>query len=288
MAPSAAELDSLRPALLDGLRQLPGPWNPPPEPGESPPAAPEQPGPWNPPPEPGDPHPAPGDPHPAPGKTRAEKLHSPSLEKLADQLLSYTAELYRFNEKLGLVQAEPSEFIHAHLLDSLAPVAALPPRTAERFGGAASLIDVGTGAGLPGIPLALAFPGLSVTLLDRAGRRCGFLRNVLAILGRRDISIIQGDLKEGSRRSEGGFDLLTARAFHPLEPKLYGELQRILGKGGEMVLYKGRREQTEAELSSLLESLKARGERLPEGEIREVDVPGLERERTVLLLSRFA
>ena len=55
-----------------------------------------------------------------------------------------------------------------------------------------------------------------------------------------------------------------------------------------MVLYKGRREQTEAELSSLLESLKARGERLPEGEIREVDVPGLERERTVLLLSRFA
>jgi 16S rRNA (guanine527-N7)-methyltransferase len=254
VALSAAELDSLRPELLDGLRRLPGPWNSVSAPGA-----------------------------PRPGRPR-----SPGPEKLADQLLAYTAELYRFNEKLGLVQAEPSAFIHADLLDSLAPVAALPQRTADRFAGAASLIDVGTGAGLPGVPLALAFPGLSVTLLDRAGRRCGFLRNLLAILGRRDISIIQGDLKEGARRAEGGFDLLTARAFHPLNPKLYGELRRVLLEGGEMVLYKGRREQTEAELSSLIESLKARGEPLPEGEIRDVDVPGLERERTVLLLSRSA
>ncbi|MFP4425980.1 MAG: 16S rRNA (guanine(527)-N(7))-methyltransferase RsmG [Spirochaetaceae bacterium] len=254
MAVSASELDSLRPALLAGLRHIPGPWNQDPESGKTPPETPP----------------------------------SPALEKLADGLLAYTAELYRFNEKLGLVEAEPAEFVHAHLLDSLAPIAALPQEIGERFRGRNSLIDVGSGAGLPGIPLALAFPELSVTLLDRAGRRCGFLRNVLAILGRREVSIYQGELTEGRRRLGGSFDLLTARAFRPLNRKLYGELTALLSEGGEMVLYKGRRGQTEAELASLLEGLELRGEPSPKSEIRDVQVPGLGRERTVLLLSRSA
>lgn len=213
---------------------------------------------------------------------------SAERKALVENLLSYTAELYRFNDKLRLVDAEPEQFVTAHLLDSLAPMSELPPPTVELFEKGVSLLDLGSGAGLPGIPLALAFPQLSVTLLDRSGRRCGFLRNAKAILGRRDISIVQGDLKEGARRYAGAFDLVTARAFHPLDSKLFGELRSLLTPEGEIVLYKGRRDQAEAELSRLFEALEARGERLPERVLRDVDVPGLERERTLLLLKRCA
>lgn len=256
MALSSEVIDSLRTPLLEGLRGLSGPWNRPPDPGAS--------------------------------ESRAAGPGTPDSETLAEALLTYAAELYRFNEKLGLVEAEPQTFVYAHLLDALAPISVFPAGTSRLFGEKVSLVDVGSGAGLPGIPLALAFPQLSVSLLDRSGRRCGFLRNAVAILGRRDISIVQGDLREASRRYPGAFDVLTSRAFHPLEPKLFGELQGLLGPEGEMLFYKGRRDQTEAENSRLLEALEARGERLPETLIRDVDVPALERERTLLLIRRSA
>lgn len=254
MSLSPEELDSLRRPLLEGIRALQSAWSSfAPETSTGPEA------------------------RPAPET-------STGPEALADTLLAYTAEIYRFNEKLGLVEAEPPEFVHAHLLDSLAPVAALPERSRRKLLRGAMTLDLGSGAGLPGIPLALAFPKLKMTLLDRSGRRCGFLRNAVAILGRRDITVLQGTLKEGGRRLAGKVELLFARAFHPLDARLYEGLSRLLSPSGEMILYKGRREQVESELSVLRRELQEKSKEPPESEIREVDVPGLERERSVLIM----
>lgn len=259
MSLSPEELDSLRRPLLDGIRTLQGA-----ESGSSPPAA-----------------------------TSLGLERSPGAvgrawpvvpEELVDKLLRYTAELFRFNEKLGLVEASPREFVHAHLLDSLSPVAFLPESTRRRLSEGSMAVDLGSGAGLPGIPLALAFPELEMTLLDRSGRRCGFLRNAVAILGRRDITVLQGTLKEGGRRLAGKVELLFARAFHPLEASLYEALAGLLSPSGEMILYKGRREQAESELSGLERELRENGKQLPESTVLEVGVPGLERERSVLVM----
>lgn len=209
-------------------------------------------------------------------------------ESLAAKLLVYTAELFRFNDKLRLVDADPEEFVFAHLLDSLAPAAALPPDSAERLIRGARMVDLGSGAGLPGIPLALAFPELQMTLLDRSGRRCGFLRNAVAILGRRDIAVFQGTLQEGRRRLPEGQELLVARAFRPLSGELYRELLALLAPGGEVLLYKGRLEQVKKELEDLRGELLQEGKEPPEATIEGVDVPGLQRERSLLRIRKFA
>lgn len=217
---------------------------------------------------------------------------------LADRLLSYTREVYRFNEALGLVDAEPEVFIYAHLLDSLALLAPaagvrellLPGGSAGQGGSeradASRVIDVGSGAGLPGIPLALACEELSLTLMDRSGRRCGFLRNAVAMLGRRDIEVVERDLARLDARNRGRFNLLLARAFRPLKAEVYRELSALLDAGGQMLLYKGRKESVEEEVRALTEEL-GHG-RAPEAEITPLAVPGLDRERTLLRLRMSA
>lgn len=206
-------------------------------------------------------------------------------EELADSLLTYTAELYRFNDKLGLVEAAPPEFIHAHLLDSLTP---LPLIAAA----GKNLIDLGSGAGLPGIPLALALPELTVTLLDRSGRRCGFLRNAVAILRRPDIEVVQGDLSRagapGGAAGESRWRVVTARAFRPLNRALLEQILPLLAPGGTLFLYKGRLTAAEEELSAVLSEFSRVGEKPPEAELQELKVPGLDRERCLLRLRKSA
>lgn len=211
-------------------------------------------------------------------------------EAVLQSLLTYTEELFRFNPKLGLVDATPGEFVSAHLLDSLAPLSVLPEDVLSRLEGDVSLLDVGSGAGLPGIPLAISFPRLATTLLDRSGRRCGFMRNAVAILGRRDIDILQGDLDEASRL-EGyreSFDFVVARAFRPLELPIWRRLRPLVRPGGVILLYKGRRDQCEGEVERLEEALLLDGDALPDREIISLEVPGLERERTLLLFTMSA
>lgn len=208
-----------------------------------------------------------------------------SPEELTDSLLRYTEELFRFNEKLGLVEAEPEAFVYAHLLDSLAPLYQLPPEIDRRLAAEVTLIDVGSGAGLPGIPIALARPQLRVTLLDRSGRRCGFLRNSVAMLRRGDIEVVQGDLSTAGERLSP-HRLLTARAFRPLGPDIYRRLCELLEADGVMVLYKGRLKEAEGEAESLLADLRAAGRREPAVDVLALEVPGLRRERCVTLIRK--
>jgi 16S rRNA (guanine527-N7)-methyltransferase len=118
-----------------------------------------------------------------------------------------------------------------HLLNSAA-IAALVPAGAR-------VVDVGSGAGLPGIPLALVRPDLTITLLEPLARRVTFLDECVDRLGLSTVTVVRGRAEEGPvRRSLGGADVVTARAVAPLE-KLAGWCLPLLRPGGLLLAMKG-------------------------------------------------
>ena len=108
-------------------------------------------------------------------------LESLQLDRaLAEPLLAYLALLLRWNAAYNLTAIrDPREMVAKHLLDSLAMHAATAPLAAA--GG--SLADLATGAGFPGIPLAIAQPGLQVALVESNGKKARFLREAVRSLG---------------------------------------------------------------------------------------------------------
>ena len=118
-----------------------------------------------------------------------------------------------------------------HLLNSAA-IASLVPAGAR-------VVDVGSGAGLPGIPLALVRPDLTVTLLEPLARRVAFLTECVDRLGLERVTVVRGRAEEGPvRRDLGGADVVTARAVAPLD-KLAGWCLPLLRPGGRLLAMKG-------------------------------------------------
>lgn len=219
------------------------------------------------------------------------RLSDPGLR---DDLVRYVRELELWNPRLGLVEASGAELITKHILDCLAAVPSLIVRLEgirERGAWPAdrplALADIGSGAGLPGVLLALALRRLSplavtMTLVEKQQRRVGFLLNVKALLGLRDLEVCQDSLEAVGTRQPGRFALVTARAFRPLEGGIVRELGRLLAAEGELFLFKGRRDR-------IAEELAAAG--LMEGkgvQIAALAVPGLEEERHLVLVAARA
>jgi 16S rRNA (guanine527-N7)-methyltransferase len=181
-----------------------------------------------------------------------------------ERLLDYVELLARWNASYNLTAVrEPRGMLTAHLLDSLA-VADLVrgPRVA----------DVGSGAGLPGIPLAIVSPELEVTLIDSNGKKARFLREAVRVLRLANVRI-------EARRVEdvhGAFDTVTARAFAALADmiRLAGHL---LADDGVLVALKG-----------LVNKDEILG--LPGGfvvrEVRALRVPGLAAARHAVIIGR--
>lgn len=119
---------------------------------------------------------------------------------------------------------EAARIEQRHLADSL--LFALP----WRLQAPTALLDVGSGAGLPGIPLAVAWPECRVTLLDRSTRRCQLARRAQRVLELTNVEIRHGDLGEIETKS---WPAATARA---VGRQLWGELGRILAPGGLAVV----------------------------------------------------
>ena len=142
------------------------------------------------------------------------------------------------------------------------------------------LADVGSGNGMPGIPLAVAYPDLSFTLIERSGRRAGFLRNALAVTGLSPrVSLIEYDLSEVKKQ----FDILIFRAFRPL-PDIFDELDTMLIPGGVMFAYKSRKASLDAELEVLGK------ERLRGYEVQQVpyESPRLNADRRVCIIRKHS
>jgi len=134
-------------------------------------------------------------------------LLSIDLPTAAQQkLLDYATLLYKWNKTYSLTALrEQEKAVSHHLLDSLA----ILPFVAE-----GSLLDVGSGGGMPGIPLAIARPDLPVTLLDSNSKKAAFLQQAAIELGLPNISVHGGRVEQ--YHPESGFALITSRAFSDL------------------------------------------------------------------------
>jgi 16S rRNA (guanine527-N7)-methyltransferase len=124
---------------------------------------------------------------------------------------------------------------------------------APLIGPGAQVVDAGSGAGLPGIPLAIARPDLDVVLVDAAERRCRFLSEVVAVLGLEHVHVRQARVEQLAGL---GVDVVTARALAPL-PRLVGWCLPLLRPGGELLAIRG--EHAEAELAQAAGELAEQG-----------------------------
>ncbi len=148
-------------------------------------------------------------------------------------LLEYLALLVRWNRAYNLTAVrDPREMVDKHLLDSLAMHAYVDPLLAS--GGA--LADLGTGAGLPGIPLAIVKPGLRVTLVESNGKKARFMREALRQLVLPQVRVAESRIE--SLDEPGAYAAITARALAtlPLIVELGGHL---LEPGGRLLAMKG-------------------------------------------------
>ena len=155
------------------------------------------------------------------------------------QLSSYVELLLARNQQLNLTRiVDPAEVERRHLLDSLS--CALPVLDELCAGVAWHCIDIGSGGGLPGIPLAIVFPALQMTLLESVGKKAAFLREVAAEIGLTNVTVIVGRAEDAARTPDvrDAFDLAVARALAPLDVALELCLP-FVKPGGLLVLPRG-------------------------------------------------
>jgi len=185
-----------------------------------------------------------------------------------ERLDAYIKELQVWNRKLNLVSAkDEEELIVRHVLDCLSGLAVI------RDLGGRSIADIGSGAGLPGMLLAIFLEDRTLSLVERSGRKAGFLRSISALLGLVDrVEIINSDLKE----VDGEFDIVTLRAFREFGDFIK-PLRKITAPGGKIAAFKGRRASIEADL-------KAGGIAIADAGIISLKVPFLEEERNLLII----
>ncbi|ODU45874.1 MAG: 16S rRNA (guanine(527)-N(7))-methyltransferase [Lysobacteraceae bacterium SCN 69-48] len=191
-----------------------------------------------------------------------------SLEPtLAGPLLDYLALLARWNATYNLTAIrDPREMLAKHLLDSLA----MQPFVR----GIATLADLGTGPGLPGIPLAIATPGLQVTLVESNGKKARFLREAVRQLRLGNVQVAESRIE--AFQPGVTFDAVTARALAtlPLILELGGHL---LGADGRLLAMKG--VVPEDEIAALPAGWRV-------GAVHPLRVPGLAAERHLLEIVR--
>ena len=142
---------------------------------------------------------------------------------LSDRQLAQLEQYYQMvieqNQVMNLTSiTERNEFIEKHLMDSLSPLAADEALRSLLLTPGTRMIDVGTGAGFPGIPLKIACPSLSVTLLDSLRKRVGFLDQVIASLELTDITAVHMRAEEAGRDPllREQYDLAVSRAVASL------------------------------------------------------------------------
>ena len=155
------------------------------------------------------------------------------------------------------------DVVHKHFLDSCAPARLpwFPPK-----GEGTSLIDVGSGAGFPGIPLKILYPGLKVTLLDSLQKRVNFLNEVIAELGLEGITAVHSRAEDGARdpKLRDSFDLVVSRAVASL-PILSEYCLPYVRQSGLLIAYKSG--DIKEELEGASHALKVLGGKLEDSPI---------------------
>ena len=135
-------------------------------------------------------------------------------EKQLEQFDTYMNMVIEKNQVMNLTAiTDPEEFALKHFADSLSLIPAVPELKyiSEK---PVTMVDVGTGAGFPSVPLKIAYPNIQLTLLDSLNKRISFLDNVISTLGLENVTTIHARAEEGGRRKNlrDTFDVVTSRA----------------------------------------------------------------------------
>lgn len=160
-------------------------------------------------------------------------------EEQVRQFLNYYDLLKEWNSFMNLTAiTEFHEVLKKHFVDSLSLIKAIPDLAEKSY----SVIDVGTGAGFPGIPLKIAFPNLKITLLDSLNKRIKFLNETVSGLKLEDVVLIHGRAEDFSKpeKKRESFDLCVSRAVANLST-LSEYCIPFVKKGGYFISYKSER-----------------------------------------------
>lgn len=180
-------------------------------------------------------------------------------------LLRYLNLVVKWNRIHNLTAIrEPLDMVSLHLLDSLAIVPFLREGT---------ILDVGTGAGLPGIPLAIAMPESRVTLLDTSSKRTAFLTQAVSELRLGNASVVNARVEQWHG---GPFDVIVSRAFSELRDFVEAS-QHLLAAGGTFAAMKGVR--PDAEIAALPQSFLVT-------RVEALKVPGVNAERHLVMIGK--
>jgi 16S rRNA (guanine527-N7)-methyltransferase len=195
-------------------------------------------------------------------------LPDDATQKLIDGLTLYLGELAKWNKAYNLTAVrDPQQMVVRHIFDSL---------TAAPLLRGTRILDAGTGAGLPGIPLALCYPDRQFTLLDSNGKKIRFVQHVAGELGLKNIQPVQ--VRVESYECEERFDTVISRAFTALAD-FVSNSGHLLKPAGCLLAMKGKLPQ--AELRALPPGWHATN-------IESVNVPGLDAERHIIVLEHLS
>ncbi len=189
------------------------------------------------------------------------------------QLLDYQSLIGKWNKVYNLTAVrDPAEMLTHHLLDSLAAVAPLQKHLQGRGVAAASLLDVGSGAGLPGVVLAICCPTLAVTCVDTVGKKAAFIKQAALALGLGNLTGLHARVETITQP----FDVICSRAFASLVD-FTSWSQAALAPGGVWMALKGKHPTDELAV-------------LPPGvavfHVEPLAVPGLDAERCIIWLQK--
>jgi len=197
-----------------------------------------------------------------------------------DTFTRYSREIIAWNRRVNLTRiVEPEEIAVKHFLDSLSvcPVLANLPQNL-------SMVDVGSGAGLPGLPLKIARPGIRLTLLESTAKKTDFLRHIVDTLQLEQVTVVTARAEEIGRQPahRQQYDVATARAVSAL-PVLAEYTLPLVKVGGLVIAQKGQHPADEVNAATnALDILGGNADN-----ILPVRVPGLEAARHLIVIKKI-
>jgi 16S rRNA (guanine527-N7)-methyltransferase len=200
----------------------------------------------------------------------AAELAFPLAQPEVRRLIAYVRLIERWNATYNLTAIrDPRHMVVQHILDCLAAAAALGRRRgAERV---ERLVDVGSGAGLPGVVIAIAFPDREVTCIDSVGKKAAFITQAAGALGLRNVKALHARIESVADR----FDVIASRAFASLS-EFIASTAHLLKDSGMWMAMKGK--MPDHELAGLAEGLAFH--------VEPLTVPMLPAERCLIWIQR--
>ena len=208
----------------------------------------------------------------------AEKLELDLNNEQIDTFLDYLEILQKWNQKMNLTAIDdPEEIVIKHFLDSIS-CASVIDLTAN-----SSVIDLGTGAGFPGLPLKIVYPQLKLTLLDSTRKRVTFLKNLARELDLKEIEFIHGRAEDYGQKNEyrASFDLVVARAVASLNI-LSEYAVPFLKPSGSFLAQKGAK--VKEEIIEATEAIEILGPEIYD--VAAIDLPYTDAERNLVIIDK--